>query len=97
LHQRTYAIFNFKNIDGKYLFYHIYNYDGHLKSHAVGSTVKSLRLPMFQSMPVKVPCIGEQVLIADFLSKVNLKLDIERNILEEFLSQKKYLTNALFI
>ncbi len=97
LHQRTYAIFNFKNIDGKYLYYHIFNNNWYLKSHAVGSTVKSLRLPMFQSMPLKVPCIEEQVLIADFLSKIDLKLDIERNVLEEFLSQKKYLAYSLFI
>src|SRR5699024_2879640 len=47
LHQRTYAIMDFKNTFGKFLYYYIGYYRHYFLSQAVGSTVKSLRLPMF--------------------------------------------------
>jgi len=97
LHQRTYAIFDFDNITGKYLYYHILSDDKYLRSQAVGSTVKSLRLPMFQSMPIKLPCIEEQTKIANFLSALDTKIDIEAQLLQKLEAQKKYLLSNLFI
>ncbi|QPQ53735.1 restriction endonuclease subunit S [Chryseobacterium indologenes] len=78
LHQRTYAIFDFRGINGKYLYYHLLNDDKYLQSKAVGSTVKSLRLPMFQSMPIKSPCLDEQTTIANFLSVIETKIQTEK-------------------
>lgn len=97
LHQRTYAIFDFNNIVGKYLYYHILNDDRHLQSQSVGSTVKSLRLPMFQSMPIKLPCIEEQIKIADFLLVIDNKIDIEAQLLRKLEVQKKHFLVNLFI
>jgi type I restriction enzyme S subunit len=74
LHQRTYAIFDFNSVIGKFLFYSISFNDKHLQSQAVGSTVKSLRLPMFQSMPIHCPCQDEQTKIANFLSAIDDKI-----------------------
>ncbi len=97
LHQRTYAIFDFKNIDGKYLFYHILQNDKHLQSQAVGSTVKSLRLPMFETMPIFLPSIEEQIKISTFLSSLDKKMEVERRVLQQLENQKKYLLSNLFI
>jgi type I restriction enzyme S subunit len=97
LHQRTYAIFDFNNITGKYLYYYILSDDKYLQSQAVGSTVKSLRLPMFQSMPIKLPCIEEQTKIANFLSALDNKIDIEAQLLQKLEEQKKYFLSNLFI
>ncbi|WP_185263953.1 restriction endonuclease subunit S [Elizabethkingia anophelis] len=97
LHQRTYAIFDFRGINGKYLYYHLLNDDKYLQSQAVGSTVKSLRLPMFQSMPIKSPCLDEQTTIANFLSVIETKIQTEKNILDKYHSQKQYLLQNLFI
>ncbi len=97
LHQRTYAIFDFRGINGKYLYYHLLNDDKYLQSQAVGSTVKSLRLPMFQSMPIKSPCLDEQTTIANFLSVIETKIQTEKNILDKYHCQKQYLLQNLFI
>ena len=97
LHQRTYAIFDFSGIYGKYLYYHLLNDDKYLQSQAVGSTVKSLRLPMLQSMPIKSPCLDEHTTIANFLSVIETKIQTEKNILDKYHSQKQYLLQNLFI
>ncbi|WP_050022055.1 restriction endonuclease subunit S [Chryseobacterium sp. P1-3] len=89
LHQRTYAIFDFVNAIGKYIFFHMLNDNRHLKSQAVGSTVKSLRFPMFQSMPIKFPSIEEQTKISNFLSSVDIKIEIENNLLEKLKKAEK--------
>jgi type I restriction enzyme S subunit len=68
LHQRTYAIMDFPECYGKFLFYSIHYFRSHFLSQAVGSTVKSLRLPMFQKMKLKLPNIEEQQKIAAVLS-----------------------------
>ncbi|MGV0995835.1 restriction endonuclease subunit S [Empedobacter falsenii] len=97
LHQRTYAIFDFIELSGKYLYYHIDIDEKYLQSQAVGSTVKSLRLPMFQSMPIKFPPLEEQMKIANFLSSIDTKIDVETELLEKLEEQKKYLLQNLFI
>ena len=96
LHQRTYAIFDFLQINGRFLYYQILSDDRYLQSQAVGSTVKSLRLPMFQSMPIKLPCLKEQIKIADFLSFIQEKIETEKQILEKLELQKKFLLTNLF-
>ena len=97
LHQRTYAIFDFVGVVGKYLYYYVSYEDKYLQSQAVGSTVKSLRLPMFQSMPIKLPCIEEQTLIKKFLSHIEEKIKTEKQFLDKLEKQKRYLLQQMFI
>jgi len=68
LHQRTYAIFDFKDLDGKYLFFIMHILNSYLREFAVGSTVSSLRLPMFQNLNIYHPPLSEQSRIATVLS-----------------------------
>lgn len=96
LHQRTYAIFDFGNINGKFLFYSITHNDKHLQSQAVGSTVKSLRLPMFETMPINLPCPNEQSKIADFLTTLDEKINQTQMQIEKMEVWKKGLLQKMF-
>jgi type I restriction enzyme S subunit len=91
LHQRTYAVMQFKNCHGKYIYYAMSHFSNHLLSHAVGSTVKSLRLPMFQKMIMNMPPIDEQQKIISALSSADLEIEKLAQQLN-FLKQEK---NAL--
>ena len=97
LHQRAYAIMNFDNkLLGKYLFYYIYFNKKYFKQYAVGSTVKSLRLPIFQKMPIKFPSQSEQQKIAGLLSSLDEHIEAESEILESLKQHKKGLLQKLF-
>jgi type I restriction enzyme S subunit len=97
LHQRTYAIMNFINFIGKYIFYYIYNHRNYFLSQAVGSTVKSLRLPMFTKMPILQPCLKEQTKIANFLSAIDEKIKSAQSQLELVKQYKQGLLQQMFV
>ena len=97
LHQRTYAIMNFKGMNVMFLFYSISFNTNHLDSQAVGSTVKSLRLPMFESMPIFAPCLAEQTKIANFLSTLDDKINTVQSEIEKTDIWKKGLLQKMFV
>jgi len=69
LHQRTYAIFDFKpTLQGEYLYFAMFMLRYFLRRWAVGSTVLSLRLPLFKKLPIPLPPLPEQRRIAAVLS-----------------------------
>ena len=97
LHQRTYAIMNFNGAVSKFIYYFIFKSQNYFLSQVVGYTVKSLRLPMFQNMPINLPCIKEQTKIANFLSSLDTKIEQvskELNLTKEF---KKALLQKMFV
>tara|TARA_R110002020_G_scaffold303792_1_gene519233 strand:- start:2587 stop:3762 length:1176 start_codon:yes stop_codon:yes gene_type:complete len=95
LHQRTYAIMDFKNAYGKFLFYYIGYYRHYFLSQAVGSTVKSLRLPMFQKMPINLPPIKEQQKIATVLTNADKEIELLEQQLADLQQEKKALMQVL--
>jgi len=60
LHQRVYAIFAFKALDGRFFYYLMHLLKEQLIKVSVGSTVKSLRLPHFQNLELPLPPLPEQ-------------------------------------
>ena len=61
LHQRAYAIHNFKpELNIKYLFYYLVHYKSYFSKVAVGATVKSLRQRHFDNLEVCYPSPSEQ-------------------------------------
>ena len=97
LHQRTYAITGFRGIDGKFLFYFVYQFRSYFLSQAVGSTVKSLRLLMFQKMPVEIPCLKEQTKIANFLTAIDDKITATQIQLQAVKQYKQGLLQQMFV
>ena len=97
LHQRTYSIMNFVNANGKFLFYQIDKLRHYFFSQAVGSTVKSLRLPMFERMPIQLPSIVEQTKIANFLTAIDEKINGCNNQISKTEQYKTGLLQQLFV
>ncbi|TDR30673.1 restriction endonuclease subunit S [Hydromonas duriensis] len=96
LHQRTYAIMDFQLSFGLYLFYYIYQFRAYFLKQAVGSTVKSLRLPMFQKMAIALPSLNEQQKIADCLSSLDELITAQTQKIEALKLHKKGLMQKLF-
>ena len=95
LHQRTYAIMDFISHDGKFLFYAIHYFRSYFLSQAVGSTVKSLRLPMFQKMKISLPELAEQQKIAKVLSTADQEIEALQRKLDGLQQEKKALMQQL--
>ena len=95
LHQRTYAIMGFANSWGKFIYFYLGHFNSFLLSQAVGSTVKSLRLPMFQKMPIKLPSLKEQQKIATVLTIADREIELLQTKLEALKQEKKALMQQL--
>ena len=97
LHQRTYAIINYEKSDSKFLFYYIHLFKKYFLDQAVGSTVKSLRLPMFQKMPIKFPRKQEQIKIGNYFQKLDKLIDLQLQELEKLKNIKKASLDKMFV
>lgn len=95
LHQRTYAIMDFKNAVGKFLYYYITFNRHYFLAQAVGSTVKSLRLPMFVKMPIQIPAVEEQQKIAAVLTNADKEIELLEQQLADLQQEKKALMQVL--
>ena len=78
LHQRSYAIFDFKNLNAKFIYYTFFKLKDYLKNLAVGSTVLSLRKPNLEYLPVPYPPLLEQSLIAEVLSWFDELIEVKK-------------------
>jgi type I restriction enzyme S subunit len=78
LHQRTYAIFDFKELNGKYLFFAMHILRHTLRDFAVGSTVESLRLPILKNLDIPYPPPPEQSRIATVLSWFDDLIEVKK-------------------
>ncbi|MFA4814629.1 MAG: restriction endonuclease subunit S [Candidatus Gracilibacteria bacterium] len=97
LHQRTYAIMNFKNSLSEFMFYYISYNRKYFNKMAVGSTVPSLRLPMFNNMPISLPITEEQQKIADFLTSIDRLMEAKQKQITQAEQWKKGLMQNLFV
>ena len=97
LHQRTYAITNFDEGDSKFLFYYIHLFRKHFLDHAVGSTVKSLRLPMFQIMPIRHPEKNEQAKIGKLFKQLDRLLIQHKKQLKKLKNIKQACLEKMFV
>jgi type I restriction enzyme S subunit len=97
LHQRTYAIMDFQDSDSMFVFYYIHLFRNYFLDVAVGSTVKSLRLPMFQDMTVIMPKKDEQEKIGIYFKKLDTLILNHNEQLKKLNNIKKACLNKLFL
>lgn len=97
LHQRSYTIFDAKGVGVKYLYYFLLTQNKHFLRMAVGSTVKSLRMDCFHKCQIPQPSNEEQQKIADFLTSLDDKINLEAKKLEQAKWFKKSLLQQMFV
>ncbi len=96
LHQRAYALKNF-SVDGIFVYYSMMLRSNLLAIKAVKSTVLSLRLPILQNFPIKIPKDKkEQEKIASCLWSLDEVITAESQKLEVLKEHKKGLIQNLF-
>jgi len=64
---------------------------------AQGSTRYNMSKIELMKLFISYPIVNEQIKIADFLYSIDLKLQKEKNILNNYILQKEYLQQNLFI
>lgn len=97
LHQRAYAVMNFGENNGKFIYYMIDKSKHFFLRNSVGSTMPSLRMQAFTKFPLSLPHPDEQNLIADFLTSVDKKVEATALQLEEAQKFKKALLQQMFV
>ncbi|MCC6290850.1 restriction endonuclease subunit S [Candidatus Nomurabacteria bacterium] len=107
LHQRVYAIFPNETVYPLFLYQYLYANRAVFAQNAVGSTVKSLRLPIIQAVDVLLPTLPEQMKIAEILSAVDAEIQktdeiitstekLKHGLMKQFLSANKSSTKKRF-
>ena len=98
LHQRCYAIFDFKTfVDPLFIYFLLQTKNSYFIRNAVGSTVPSLRLNAFQNLEIVIPEEKTQHSISMCLMNFEEKLNLEMEIMKVFSQQKQYLLRQMFI
>lgn len=95
LHQRAYSIAPDKNVHCRFLYYYLLKNKKLFLIKSVGSTVKSLRLPMIKSTPVILPTPSEQDKIAEILSRIDEDIEKTDQVIEKTEKLKKGLMQKL--
>jgi len=67
------------------------------KKYNEASGVPSLSKTTIEKIKIQLPSLSEQQRIADFLSSIDKKIEAEKEVLEQYKQQKKYLLQNLFI
>jgi len=95
LHQRAYAIMGFIGASGEFLYYLLTYHKNYFSSQAVGSTVKSLRLPIFKKMKLTLPSFEEQRKIAAVLNRADREIELLAQKLDHLKTEKRALMQQL--
>ena len=98
LHQRCYAIFDFKEeYLTKFIYYYMFTLNGYFVRNSVGSTVPSLRMGTFEKVNIpKVP-VKQQLYVIKVFDCLHKKLNQAKQTKRLFEMQKQYLLQQMFI
>lgn len=86
---------SFLNCVPKFIFYIFQSINWIEYNEASG--VPSLSKSTIEKIPLLIPSLAEQTLIANFLSSIDKKIEEEKKILEHYKNQKKYLLRNMFV
>ena len=65
--------------------------------YTTGTGSKRLKEDSFFSLPLSLPSLVEQKKIADFLSLIDERIEVEEELLEQYERQKRYLLRQMFV
>lgn len=81
----------------EYLYYFLVYFRKFADKYIATGTQGNLNAETVKNFKISLPSLQEQFLIAQFLSSIDMKIQIEKNLLENYQSQKEYLLKNLFI
>ena len=65
--------------------------------YTTGTGSKRLKEDSFFSLPISLPSLEEQKKIADFLSLIDERIEVEEQLLQQYEKQKRYLLRQMFV
>ncbi|SHL31194.1 type I restriction enzyme, S subunit [Chryseobacterium contaminans] len=68
-----------------------------IQKESQGSKVLSISVNRLANLSLSIPCLEEQIKIANLFSSMDLKLNTEKQILQELEKQKKFLLQQMFV
>ena len=84
-----------QNMNTYFLFHLLKNID--FTKYVTGSTIPHIYFKDYKNENIVIPSLPEQTLIANFLSDIDGKINVEKSLLQQMQNQKKYLLQNLFI
>jgi type I restriction enzyme S subunit len=91
------AIKGNSNNSNEFIYQFLLDYEDKWNKLEQGSTFTAVSGNEIKKVGISIPCLEAQTKIANFLSSIDEKIEIERRILVQLETQKKYLLSNLFI
>ncbi|MFD2034218.1 restriction endonuclease subunit S, partial [Belliella marina] len=95
--QQINSIIPYSNFNNEFVFYAVENISEFIKSIQSSSTMPIINKSEFSKFKISVPSQEEQTKIANFLSSIDTKIDVETKLLQKLEEQKKFLLQNLFV
>lgn len=92
-----YPVFNMKNGDNRFFYEYLNFHRQEYVKYAVGTSQLVLSLNELRKISFKIPCLEEQIKIANFLSTIDQKIEKVAQQIEETKQWKKGLLQQMFI
>ncbi|WP_185152010.1 restriction endonuclease subunit S [Chryseobacterium vaccae] len=95
--QQINSIIPNSDFNNEFVFYAVANISEFIKSIQSSSTMPIINKTEFSRFKISVPSLKEQTKIADFLTSIDKKINIEKSLLQQYEIQKVYMLQNLFI
>ncbi|KPE50067.1 hypothetical protein AOB46_16555 [Chryseobacterium indologenes] len=95
--QQINSIIPNSGFNNEFIFYAVANISEFIKSIQSSSTMPIINKTEFSKFKISVPSLKEQTKIADFLTSIDKKINIEIKVAQKLEDQKSFLLQQLFI
>ena len=84
-------------VNNEYLYYYLYYFREFIDKYITTGTQGNLNAETVKNFDIMVPSFEEQIKITSFISSIEDKIEIEKQVLKAYEDQKQYLLQNLFI
>ncbi len=85
------------DLNTEYLYYFLCYYRKHIDKYISTGAQGNLNAETIRDFVISTPSLEEQTKIVSFLSAIDVKIETEKQILKNYIAQKKYLLANMFI